>query len=294
MSLCTADIEETLSTIRVMRRQEETVYATCDYLNNIHEMMITGRDEPVDAACRLAMAQWCFQIVEFCNYKRETAAVCMNNLDRFLATEAGETILSDRSQFQLAAMTALYTAVKIHEHEAMDPNLVSRLSEGIHSPEAVETMESVMLNAIQWRVNPPTSMAFVRMFLDLVPGYVLDEATRTTIMELAQYQTELAVCECQFCGTNPSFVAFASLLNAIDSLDDAKLSRNFEIVVSRAAHIDSTRLLDLRVELYEAIAEETSDQPISATLASKPSSCGSASIENSQSSIHTSPRSVSA
>ena len=80
----------------------------------------------------LVMAKWCCEIADFCKYKRETVAIAMNCLDRFMSTPVGHQILLDRNAYQLASMTALYSAVKIHEQEAMDPNLVSsRLRRGV-------------------------------------------------------------------------------------------------------------------------------------------------------------------
>jgi hypothetical protein len=142
-----------------MRRQEENGYASSDYLAQIPPSATSPLDTPVDENCRNVMAKWCNEISDFCKYSRETASIAMSCLDRFMATPDGQTVFLYRSLFQLAAMTALYTAVKIHEHEAMDPALVSCLSRGAYSPEAVEAMEARMLTAIQWRVNPPTALA---------------------------------------------------------------------------------------------------------------------------------------
>jgi hypothetical protein len=47
---------------------------------------------------------------------------------------------------------------------------------------------------LQWRVNPPTALAFVRQFLELIPVDVVDQRTlrQRTILP---FQTELAVTE---------------------------------------------------------------------------------------------------
>merc|ERR1712232_842236 len=97
----------------------------------------TALDAPVDSSCRFAMARWCNETADFCNYKRETVAIAINCLDRFMSTPNGREVLLDRNLYQLAAMTALYSSVKIHEQEAMDPDLMSMLSRGVHTPAAV-------------------------------------------------------------------------------------------------------------------------------------------------------------
>jgi hypothetical protein len=248
---------------------------------------------PVDARCRHAMVSWSYQIVDYCNFKRETAAISMSFLDRFCASPGGQYVILDRHEFQLAAMTALYTAVKIHEQQAMDPQLIANLSRGAHTKEAVEQMEFRMLNAIQWRVNPPTAMAFMKHFLDLVPLHILEDQTRTTVIDLAQYQVELAVCDYNLGMQQASSIAFASLLNAIENLDDGHLLSNFEGAVVHASEIDSRsyQFSDIRIRLYESIAERPGTAQMGTKLAQR-STIASSSFNNSDSSIHSSPRSV--
>ena len=220
------DTECVLDTVEAMRRQEETGYRTHDYLhqqvpvepsiNQPQQATLLGA--PVDAECRFRMTEWCYQIVDFCKFKRETVAVSMSYLDRFLASTAGREILLDRSKFQLAAMAALYTAIKIHEPEAMEPGLIASLSRGAYNKEQIEAMEFAMLNAIQWRVNPPTAISFVHLYLDLIPNTVIHQEARDAIIDLAKYQTELAVSDHAFIPVNASFIALAAILNALESM----------------------------------------------------------------------------
>merc|ERR1719512_691392 len=116
-----------------------------------------------------------------------------------MSTRSGQEVLLDRNLYQLAAMTALYSSVKIHEEQAMDPSLVSTLSRGVHSPQAVEAMESKMLTAIKWRVNPPTAMSFVRSMIDLVPDNIMLSSEKETILDIARLQIETTVTEYDFC-----------------------------------------------------------------------------------------------
>ena len=299
---CEADVNATLDTIEVMRRQEDSAYLVTDYLARIpSEAALDGSAAavaaPVDAACRYAMAKWCNEISDFCSYSRETAAVALNCLDRFMATSVGQQILLDRSQFQLAAMTALYSAVKIHEHEAMDPNLVSTLSRNAHSPEAVEDMERQMLNAIQWRVNPPTALSFVRNMIDLVPAHLIDAGERETIMELTVFQLDLAISDYKFSRASASSLAFASLLNAVDSVvADGMFFANFENTMSGVIKVDHNSLRDIRIALYEAVNGTDDDgMDIGNYEPSEQKAMGDEYSQGQQQiSVHASPRSVNA
>lgn len=297
-------IEQTLETIQAMRRQEELGYSVTDYLSHIPTTATTALDTPVDASCRFVMAKWCNDIADFCNYKKETVAIAMNCLDRFMATPSGLEILIDRNLYQLAAMTALYSSVKIHEQEAMDPKLVSTLSRGVHSPQAVEAMESKMLNAIQWRVNPPTAMSFVRLMIDLVPDHLINSCEKETILDITILQIEMTINEYDFSTFDASSIAFACTLNAIESvMDDGMLYANFETTMGKVILVDvgdyvDGRVRDLRIAIYELMNGSKSvdgsfqmKNNKNAVTTKMGSSCAGA-IATEGNNIHSSPRTV--
>jgi len=285
------DVDAKLQTIVAMRRQEDNGYQVTDYLAQIPAAAVV--EGAVDEDCRQVMAKWCVDIAEFCNYSRETACIALNILDRFMASDGGRGILLDRNQFQLASMTALYTAVKIHEHEAMDPNLVSTLSRGAHSPEAVEAMEFRMLSAIQWKFNPPTAMSFVRNMLDLVPDHLMGSSERETLLDLTQLQVDLASTEYDFCQCPASYIALSSLLNAMESVTtDGAFYSNFEETMSGAAQIDLGVIRNIRISLYESVnGTEPMDMQVSPPV-EEDEKLMETFGNSSQECIYSSPRSV--
>jgi hypothetical protein len=286
----TMDIEASLSNIEAMLRQEESCYTVPDYLKHLPAHTAFGR--PIDAAARFKIAKWCFKIMDICHYNRETAAIAMSCLDRFVCTPDGHQVLLDRRQFQLAALTSVYTAVKIHEQQALAPDLVAKFSHGSHTEKNIEAMELRMLQALQWRVNPPTSMEFIRKFLDLIPQDVLDEKSRKVAVELTQYQVDLSVVDYAFCTKKASFIAFASLLNAVESVhNDGMTSSYVESVIAHSANINSHAFQDLRAKLYEAIPAQSASKMLETKLTRK-SSCASACSSSSENSYSNSPRSV--
>ena len=159
--------QEIIDTIKVMRMQEVTVYAVAsDYLHQ-HQPQVDAMRGPinskglsVDADCRFKMAEWKRQVVDFCKFQRETVAISMSYLDRFLASPGGVDARHNRKIYQLASMAALYTAIKVNEPEAVDPKTVAGLSRGAHTEEQVEDMERQILFSIDWRLHPPTALAF--------------------------------------------------------------------------------------------------------------------------------------
>lgn len=248
-----------ISTIEAMCRQEDTGYTCSDYLHQYNNI-VPGPRKPimVDRECRSKMVQWCYQIVDFCKFNKETVAISINFLDRFLLTELGLVTLQEPTIYQLAAMTCLYTAIKIHEPEAMDPQLVSNLSHGAYTIEQVEAMEMAILQAIQWKVNTPTALAFVRQFLGLLPSKVLDKATKAAAYDLARNQAEFSIRDYKFVTVKASTVAYAALMNALDSLCiDSNTYDYVCSILSKVVNVDpdSRRILDLQRYLYPHLSD---------------------------------------
>ena len=204
-------MDTALEIIAAMRRQEGCSYQTGDFLafGNPHLL-------DVDAGCRTKMAEWCFQIVDFCKFQHESVEIAMNFLDRYLFVDTSP--LNSRVLFQLASMTCLYMAVKIHEPEAMDPSSISALSRGTYSVDEIEDMEIKILNSLQWRVNPPTSFSFARQLLTAISDDVLTAEEREAISHLTAVQLELAVSDYDLITVKPSTKAFCAVANAVDVL----------------------------------------------------------------------------
>eukprot|EP00339_Tiarina_fusa_P014166 CAMPEP_0117069910 /NCGR_PEP_ID=MMETSP0472-20121206/49063_1 /TAXON_ID=693140 ORGANISM="Tiarina fusus, Strain LIS" /NCGR_SAMPLE_ID=MMETSP0472 /ASSEMBLY_ACC=CAM_ASM_000603 /LENGTH=414 /DNA_ID=CAMNT_0004792697 /DNA_START=90 /DNA_END=1334 /DNA_ORIENTATION=+ len=316
-----------LETIRVMRRQEDSpAYRVVDYLSQIPSSAFLA----VDADCRSAMMKWCYQVADACSYDRETVSIAMSCLDRFLGSSSTsstttttttttmdgdhhhhydssppskkDSILYDRNRFQLAAMTALYMAIKVHERRPMDSRLMSSLSHYSHSPKDIEAMERDMLQTIGWRVNPPTAQSFVRSMVPLLPDYyhtMMDEAERETIVELTFLQLDVfsttttttttttmtTTTSCYYDYTTPaSWLAFASLLNAVESVVVSSNPNtsvfgvkvgfaHFETTMTNLLRIDRDSLRQIRVALYEAI-HDGSSSIATASTSSSATTCG--------------------
>lgn len=211
-------VEESVCTLQAMRKQEDDFYS-CEgsaYFHS-HQLSFLSSPEaaaPVDESCRSKMIEWCYQIVDFCKFSRETGAIAINYLDRY--THSSLETRDNRGLFQLACMTCLYTAIKIHEPQAMEPKAVSSLSRGIFSAQEVIDMERKILAALKWRVHPPTALAFLRHYLLVVPENIISSSERSVIIELCKFQTELAVKDCLFLGSKPSTIALVALRNALE------------------------------------------------------------------------------
>jgi hypothetical protein len=239
--------------VAVMRMQEETKYRVHDYLAESVQMRKQA-SKPVDEDCRVRMCEWCYQVVDFCKFRRETVGIGMSYLDRFLCTQQGIDALCNRKIYQLAAMTALYIAIKIHEPLEMETSLLADLSRGCYNEMEFVAMEQSILTSLHFRVNGPTPLAFTQHIMALIPRSV-HPTVATVMMDYARYQIELAVSEQSFVDIRPSVVALAAILNAMEGMDSnifsikaqAKFLRNIEKYTDLA--IDEVDIIQSKLSL---------------------------------------------
>mmetsp|Transcript_42808 Transcript_42808/g.64424 ORF Transcript_42808/g.64424 Transcript_42808/m.64424 type:complete len:335 (+) Transcript_42808:62-1066(+) len=231
--------EEAIFQIEAMRRQECGAYACRDYFqqqtcceeskcqfgtltrpSKRWSLKKSKKCKPLGPDNRQKMVTWFQQIVDHCGFDRESVLIATSYLDRFLMTKSGVPALHNKNTFQLVAMTCLYIAIKLFEPEVINPAIVSFLSENLYSEKQITEMEMVILSALQWRVQPPTAVAFVRHFLALAD---LGERAKNLIIEVSGAQIENAITNYDFVGTKPSLVAAASILNTIHLMGRALL-----------------------------------------------------------------------
>ena len=203
--------DEAMASVLAMRRREATDYMCGDYISRTR-----GSRDGVDELCRRLMADWCMRVVDRCSFSRDTASIAMNMLDRFLNTASGSEALRNRNLFQLTSMTCLYTAIKVHESEALQPKTIVQLSRGIFTVKEIEDMELKVLFALQWRTSPPTAWNFVQHFLAAAPQE--SEEHHEQLLKLAMLQTELTLVDYAYATKKASSIAYAAVANAIEIL----------------------------------------------------------------------------
>jgi len=257
-------IEECFETVTAMQEQEESYRSDCwiesDSLvsDSSSGEDCFSRNKTVDVECRDKMAAWIYQVSDYCKYQRDTPEIAISILDRFLCTDEGNLSRTNRKSYQLASITALYTAVKLNETVFMSPKVMSLLSREFHKPKDVEDMEKKMLNALKWRVDPPTSRSFVRVLMDLIPEELLDETVRPVIYDLSYCQAELAVGMYDLLPIPKSIVAFSAIMNALSRVRlDEKVVGRIQAVLAKALRIDpkSDLIDDLQTILLRVSAD---------------------------------------
>ena len=136
------DNSQIMDRLNVMKIQEATNYRCADYLSNL-----PAAPHHVDTWCRLKRIEWCFQVIDFIKFSRETVVIAIAYLDRFMSSSSPRAlqVLQDRKEFQLATMTALYVAIKLHEPTQIGISLLTELSRGSFTEQDFKQMEMDLL-----------------------------------------------------------------------------------------------------------------------------------------------------
>jgi hypothetical protein len=272
---------------------QEASYRSHDYLAYPPKSLKrakAGTTPQVDAGCRFKMAEWCYQILDSCKFSRATVEIAMSYVDRYLSTEVGSPALDDRKFFQLAAMTCLYTAIKIHEPEAMQPRIVSQLSKVAYTEKEVTDMELEILYAVNWHMNPPTVHSFLNNFLAMLPEGTMSPIDRVCVYEHAKFQIQLAIHEYSLVTIDASTMAFAALTNAYENVAYAG-TMDIMMMLAKVSSTDiqSTLLTESNDKLYQVsgvlLTGPSMSHSTSKSLLYKP-------ILSRLASVHVSPRSV--
>lgn len=263
--LPTLDQNDLADLIAIMRIQEETTYMVHDYLADKEELRKLSA-KPVDEDCRTKMCEWCYHVIDYCKFRRETVGIGMSFLDRYLCTRKGKDTLGNRKEYQLAAMTTLYIAIKMHEPMEIETSLLADLSHGMYDEMEFVTMEQTILQTLKFRVNGPTPLSFVQHFMALTPKGIHYRVSQL-LMDFARFQTELVISQQKFVAIRPSEIGFAAILNAIEGIgenlvsrrDQAAFIRNIEDFSEIAKEDVEKTQLKLSLLLITLIEDETEE-----------------------------------
>lgn len=211
-------IDDALRQLSLMCKQEELWYSKVDYTRS-EKSSSQNKELDIDEYSRCQMMTWCFDVANFCNLNHNTVEMAMNYIDRFMMTSAGHDVLFDRSLYQLVCMTALYTITKVQELRCIDLPLLQSLSRNLYTEKQFATMESVMLNAVHWHINAPTTAMYIDLILKLIPTSVIPICHHEHIRKHAQEQAEYLLLEKRMISTKSSVIAYCSIMSVIDELN---------------------------------------------------------------------------
>lgn len=193
---------------------------------------------------RRQIIEWMYVLIKYCKLKHEATAAAVYYLDAAVMCESSPLVMSPRD-YQLCAMTALHLALKVYDSPTVRIIKLSclvKLGNGEFTVEDIIQKEQDLVQALGWRINPPTPDCFLQRYMELLPFLDDDDDEHQVEMrdmeteevdqltpierrrqkrlmkleELASEFIEVAMARDRFLSVPPSVIAYSSLLSAME------------------------------------------------------------------------------
>ena len=221
MSMSSWKATSVAESLSVMMQKEQTIYRSCDYLHPPSSSSSLNL-RAVDAEVRTKMVDWCYSLIDVCQFERESVAMALEMVDRFLSkpSKESEAVLCDCMQYQLLTVTALYIAVKTSGETVLGIDFFCCISNDLYSVKEIEAMERTLLHGLSWCISAPTCVQMAHHILTLISADIQCEVkTWNAILDEVMFQAEHTVREYYFVTQRPSTVAMAAIFNTLELLD---------------------------------------------------------------------------
>ena len=239
-----------------MCAQEESAGRSINYFQE-------GRD--VDASSRGSLVTYLRALQSSININPDVLWIAMSYLDRYLSSGKGKSpdALNDRHLLQLVAITAFYTAVKVHESSVeLDADTLAELCHGYYETSEILAIEQDMLFALDWRVTSPTPVEFATVYMELLPERVVNSPSiMDGLLDTTRGYVETSVSDFYFSFFKPSVVGAACLVSSVTGggvagkEDDASVvltsseRRTFWERLARVGNVDLLEVMDVQSKL---------------------------------------------
>jgi len=213
--------EQCCDRIMILKELEETSYKRLDYFQ-------IANNPKVLESRRVDLCEWMYEFVDTYGLERHIVSRAMFYFDRFLMISLAKHpyYVEDEGFLELLTMTALNISIKLYSPRKWDMSHMVKCSNGKFNAKLFISMECKMFNILSWRVNPPTSLEFVLLFLSML--YTSIGSTSSFFFnkfaDISMFFTELSVLDYTFIACSPSVIAIASIYNAIDNMDSCRLT----------------------------------------------------------------------
>jgi len=208
------EIEERLT---VLKENETSGHYKCShYLSSV-----TRREKAEVKVWRQWYIKWMFNVADHFRLGRDVVSYAVAYIDKFSSED--RSILLSKDDFTVLAMTSLYMAVKVfstlENAAAISAKNLVLLTEGKFAEEDILRMERRMLDVLQWKLYPPTSICFLREYVQLLP---FDITVASNLAELSRFIIEVSVTKYTYVKYPPSVKAYAALTIALDCLPETR------------------------------------------------------------------------
>lgn len=215
-----ADSSRTSKGISTMEDSDsvlETLLVAEDVIgqSNDHLSLLENNSFLRIVAWREKIAQWFYDVVDYMNEPRATVFVAMNILDRYSAVRLQNEDIVVGQTYKIAAMTAIFLAIRIAGSGDLRINDLIRASRGNFGVQDVISTGRSMIDVLTWGIRIVTPHDFIDAILQCLPSSITDTA-KASLREAASYVVELSVYDAFFARLSASKVAVAALLHSIE------------------------------------------------------------------------------
>eukprot|EP00585_Thalassiosira_rotula_P003834 CAMPEP_0196159844 /NCGR_PEP_ID=MMETSP0910-20130528/46526_1 /TAXON_ID=49265 /ORGANISM="Thalassiosira rotula, Strain GSO102" /LENGTH=239 /DNA_ID=CAMNT_0041424769 /DNA_START=475 /DNA_END=1194 /DNA_ORIENTATION=- len=180
-------------------------------LNNAAKISSTSIPEARSGVCarwREKIVEWKYQVVDRFDLDRELVSISTFYLDRYLSMK-----YVDEELFQLVAMASIYLAIKIHSPQKVTIRSIASTGNDLITTRHIEAMELSIMKSLDWRLHPPTTVAFLENYFPLLEK---EDDEMTDCLEFSRFLSELSVCAYPFVSAKPSSIAVAAMLYSLE------------------------------------------------------------------------------
>lgn len=212
-----------LSQLDAMRVQEATTMCFNYFERN---------SDCIDEVCRKSMVTWIQQVQKTLGISPETVWIAVSFFDRYLSSGKGNSrgVLGSKCKFQLAAITAFYTAVKIYEPVVLSIDMLIMICRDTYTEADIVSMEKDILTALEWRVSCYTPMDFARSLLQLLNDEDVSSDVSDSLLKACQMHLDIAVTDMHLsCRTPASSLGTSCLASSLTHSDILSLSEKQSI-----------------------------------------------------------------
>ncbi|KAL7510433.1 hypothetical protein ACHAXN_007338 [Cyclotella atomus] len=215
-------------------------------------------------AWRHKICDWFYELVDHYNFDREVVGIALHYFDRYIAKRSDGFLV--REKYQLAAMSALFLAIKIHgvseDGSSAKIKALSRLCYGHFEGEQVLAAEKDILVALEWFIHPPSMHQVAMAFSQVHPLRYVSPSNNSYVYEAARFQCELAVFLPDLLQKyKPSEIVFAAMLNATEKVDPIVLTSQMKNQFMSLLHLPELGLDESKVAEVKAYMKRSFPVP---------------------------------
>ncbi|OQR82950.1 hypothetical protein ACHHYP_15272 [Achlya hypogyna] len=182
--------------LRLLLAAEAASPRPADYIARVQQDGMT-------AAWRKRMCEWMVHTGKAFELSVETVACAVHYMDVYLSV-----LSADKIVLQLVSMVAMFVASKFHETRPIVMEEMELLCQNKYPRAEIVAMEKQLLHVLQWKLNPPTPIAFARDLLTF-------ESSPSIHAHLEEATIELL----EECSTDYSYLEFPSSVMAAAALE---------------------------------------------------------------------------